>query len=101
MVPVGSLHVPAMGQATNAKADGGRHVHAKLTANIEREGTDYVALYPGVGAASQGNTDQEARSNLPEALALLSETFSDSEIAHRLRSEVYVARAQESKRKRS
>ena len=95
MVPVRSLHAPATGQATNAEPDGGSQVHAELTANIERERTGYVALCPEVGAASQGNTVQEARTNLQEALALFSETFSDSEIARRLRSEVYVTRVRE------
>ena len=71
---------------------GRRQVPAELTAIIEREGAGYVALCPEVDVASQGNTVQEARTNLREALELFFETASDSEIARRLRSEVYVTR---------
>ena len=78
--------------------DGARHVSAELTAIIEREGAGYVALCPEVDVASQGNTVQEARTNLREALELFFETASDGEIARRLRSEVYVTRVQVSVR---
>lgn len=80
---------------------GGRQVPAELTAIIEREGAGYVALCPEVDVASQGNTVQEARTNLREALELFFETASDSEIARRLRSEVYVTRVQETLNGRS
>ena len=69
-----------------------------MTAIIEREGTGYVARRPEVDVVSQGNTIQEARTNLEEALELFFETASDSEIARRLRSEVYVTRVQVSVR---
>ena len=98
MVSVGSTHAPASGQATKVESGGGRQVPAELTAIIEREGTGYVALCPEVDVASQGNTIQEARTNLEEALELFFETASDSEIARRLRSEVYVTRVQVSVR---
>ena len=74
------------------------HAPAELTAIIEREGDGYVSLCPEVDVASQGNTVQEARTNLQEALELFFETASDSEIARRLRSEVYVTRVQVSAR---
>ena len=38
-----------------------------LTAIIEREGEDYVALCPELDIASQGATVSEARKNLTEA----------------------------------
>ena len=88
MAPVRSTHAPAAGQAAKVEPDGGRRVPAELTAIIEREGDGYVALCPEVDVASQGNTVQEARTNLQEALELFFETASDSEIARRLRSEV-------------
>ena len=53
-----------------------------------------MALCPEVDVASQGSTVQEARTNLQEALELFFETASESEIARRLRSEVYVTRVQ-------
>lgn len=65
-----------------------------VTAIIERDGDDFVALCPEVDVASQGSTVQEARANLEEALQLFFETASDSEISRRLRSEVYVTRVE-------
>lgn len=69
--------------------------HARqLTALIEREGDGYVAQCPEVDVASQGDTVEEARHNLIEALELFFETASQTEIAERLRSEVYVTRVE-------
>ena len=62
----------------------------QLTAIIEREGDGYVALCPEVDIASQGATVSEARGNLKEALELLLETASATEIKQRLHEEVYV-----------
>ncbi len=61
-----------------------------LTAIIEREGDGYVALCPEVDVASQGNSVEEASTNLREALSLFFETASPSEIRERLHREVYV-----------
>lgn len=94
MVSGRSMHAPASGQATKVEPDGRRRVPSELTAIIEREGAGYVALCPEVDVASQGDTIQEARTNLREALELFFEAASDSEIARRLRSEVYVTRVQ-------
>ena len=60
------------------------------TVVIEREGDGYVSLCPELDIASQGDTIEEARSNLREALELFYETASPAEIASRLRGEVYV-----------
>jgi len=65
-------------------------IHRRLTAIIEREGDGYVALCPEVDVASQGNTVDEARKNLGEALELFFETASAEEINERLHQEVYV-----------
>lgn len=62
----------------------------RVTAVIEREGNGYVALCPELDIASQGDTIEEARSNLQEALALFIETASPEEITERFHSEVYV-----------
>jgi len=62
----------------------------ELTAIIEREGDGYVALCPEVEVASQGDTVDEARANLCEALELFFETASPEEIKERAHSEVYV-----------
>jgi predicted RNase H-like HicB family nuclease len=66
----------------------------ELTAIIEREGDGYVALCPELDIASQGDTIEEARSNLIEALELFYETASKEEIAQRFHDEVLVTRVQ-------
>ena len=55
----------------------------RVTAIIEREDDGYVALCPELDIASQGDSIEEARSNLIEALALFFETADPSEIARR------------------
>jgi len=65
-------------------------MNRQLTAIIEREGKGYVALCPEVDVASQGNTVDEARRNLHEALELFFETASTEEIKARLHNEVYI-----------
>ena len=67
-------------------------MNKKLTAIIEREGDGYVALCPELDIASQGNTIEEARENLREALELFFEAASPEEIKARLHEEVYVTR---------
>ena len=57
---------------------------------IEREGNGYVALCPELDIASQGNTVEEARRNLTEALELFFETADASEVQRPLQSEVFV-----------
>jgi len=66
----------------------------RLTAIIEREGDGFVALCPEVDVASQGNSVDEARANLQEALELFFEAASEEEIRHRLRGEVYVTQVE-------
>ncbi len=62
----------------------------KLTAIIERENDGYVALCPEVDIASQGDTIEQARANLREALELFFETASSEEVSQRLHGEIYV-----------
>ncbi len=62
----------------------------RVTALIERGGNGYVALCPEVDVVSQGETIEEARANLEEALELFFEAASPAEIAERLHGEVYV-----------
>ncbi len=66
----------------------------ELTAIIEREGDGYVALCPELDIASQGDTIEEARSNLIEALELFYETASEEEISRRVHEEVLITRVQ-------
>lgn len=62
----------------------------KLTAIIEREGNGYVSLCPELDIASQGDSVEQARDNLHEALELFFETASPEEIKLRLHDEVFV-----------
>ena len=62
----------------------------RLTALIEREGDGFVALCPEVDIASQGDSIEQARLNLREALELFFETASPQEVQTRLSPEVYV-----------
>ena len=63
----------------------------KLTAFIRREGEGYVSLCPELDVASQGETVEEARTNLIEALELFLEAADQSEIDRRLSSEVFIS----------
>ncbi len=66
----------------------------QLTAVIEREDDGYVALCPELDIASQGNTVEEAKENLVEALELFFESASPEEVGNRLKDEVYVTRVE-------
>jgi len=66
----------------------------QLTAIIEGEGSSYVSLCPELDIASQGDTIEEARINLREALELFFAAASPSEIQTRLHTEVYVTQVE-------
>lgn len=61
-----------------------------LTAIVEREGDGYVSLCPELDIASQGDTVEQARDNLREALELFFESASPDELQRRVHGEVYV-----------
>ena len=62
----------------------------QFTAIIEQEGNGYVALCPELDIASQGNSVEQAKRNLVEALELFFEVASPSEIQTRLHSEIFI-----------
>ncbi len=62
----------------------------RFTAIIEREGDGYVALCPELDIASQGDSIEEAKNNLIEALELFFEVADTSEIQNRLHPEVFI-----------
>src|SRR6266404_531964 len=66
----------------------------RLTAIIEREGDGYVSLCPELDIASQGDSLEEARANLIEALTLFFETADASEVAQRLHSDLFVTQVE-------
>lgn len=59
----------------------------QFTAIIESEGDDYVSLCPELDIASQGDSVEEAKNNLLEALQLFFEVADSSEIENRLHTE--------------
>ena len=63
-----------------------------FTAIIEREDGAYVSLCPELGIASQGNTVDQAKENLREAIELFLDTASPDEVASRLHDDVYITR---------
>ena len=60
----------------------------KFTAILEKEGDGFVAICPELDVVSQGDTVEEARANLKEAVELFLETASEQEVRERLHSEV-------------
>jgi predicted RNase H-like HicB family nuclease len=75
------------------KAKGG-NMTQKLTAIIEKENDGYVSLCPELDIASQGDTIEQARDNLKEALELFFETASPEEIKQRLHGDIYVTQVE-------
>jgi predicted RNase H-like HicB family nuclease len=61
-----------------------------LTAAIHREGDGFVALCQELDVVSQGDTVEQARANLREAVELFLQTASPQEIRERLHEEVYL-----------
>jgi predicted RNase H-like HicB family nuclease len=62
----------------------------RFTAMIYRENEGFVAICPDLDIASQGDSVEEASSNLREAVELFMETAEAAEIETRLRGELYV-----------
>ena len=66
----------------------------QLTAIIEREDDLYVALCPELDIASQGESVEQARVNLIEALELFFESADRDEIDRRLHKEVFITQVE-------
>lgn len=62
----------------------------QFTAIIERETDGYVALCPELDVASQGDSVEEARNNLVEAIELFFEVASPDEVSQRLATELFI-----------
>ena len=65
-----------------------------FTAIIEKEGIGYVALCPELDIVSQGDTVEESKANLHEAIELFFEHASDSEIEYRLKADIFITNMQ-------
>ena len=66
----------------------------RLTAIIEREGDGYVALCPEYDVASPGESIEDARTHLIEALTLFFESADPAELNRRFRPEVLVTQVE-------
>ena len=62
-----------------------------LTAVITKEDDGYVSLCPELDVASQGDTVEEAKLNLKEAVELFFECASEEEVSKRLSTESFVS----------
>ena len=62
----------------------------RYTAVLEKEGNGYVAICPELDVVSQGDTVEEARANLVEAVQLFLETASHEEIEERYNPDIYI-----------
>ncbi len=62
-----------------------------FTAVIQKEDNMYVALCPELDIASQGETIQDARNNLREAIELFLEEADPQEIRERTHEEQYIS----------
>jgi predicted RNase H-like HicB family nuclease len=65
-----------------------------FTAIIEKEDDGYVSLCPEIDVASQGDTIEEARNNLREAIELFFKYASEEEIRTRLKSDFFITNMQ-------
>ncbi len=63
----------------------------QLSAIIRREGDGFVSLCPELDIASQGDSVEEAKANLKEALDLFFEVAPKGEIQQRLGGEIYLS----------
>ncbi len=66
----------------------------RWTAVIHREGDGFVALCPELDVVSQGDTIEQARDNLCEALELFFECASAVEVQERLGEDVFVTQVE-------
>jgi predicted RNase H-like HicB family nuclease len=64
----------------------------QLTAIIEKDKAGYTALCPELDVASQGQSVEEARENLTEAVELFLETADPREVEKRLHGDVFITR---------
>ncbi len=67
----------------------------QFTAIIEKEGNGYVSLCPELDIASQGDSVEEARKKLQEALELFLDCASQEEINERLHNEMFITRTED------
>ena len=77
-----------------SETNGSQSVSRTLTAIIQSEDGGYVSLCPELDIASQGDTIEEAKDHLREAITLFFEHASKDEISRRLSGEVFVTQVE-------
>ena len=65
-----------------------------FTAIIEKEGDGYVSLCPELDIASQGDSVENAKANLHEAIELFFEHASEDEVNYRLKADIFITNMQ-------
>ena len=65
-------------------------IKQRFTVIIEKEDNGYVSLCPELDIASQGDSIEEAKDNLKEAIELFLDFASPSEIKNHLKSEIFI-----------
>lgn len=65
-----------------------------FTAIIEKEDEGYVALCTELDIASQGDSVEDAKNNLREAIELFFEYASQEEVEHRLKGDIFITSLQ-------
>ena len=65
-----------------------------FTVIIEKEGDGFVSLCPELDIASQGDTVEESKINLQEAIELFFEHASRKEVDYRLKSDIFITSMQ-------
>ena len=73
---------------------GKQDMNKQLTAIIRQDGNSFVSLCPELDIASQGDSIEEAKNNLREALELFFECASESEISQRLSDQIVVTQVE-------
>jgi len=62
-----------------------------FTAIVQKDQDGWISLCPELDVASQGDSIEEAKANLREAVELFLETASRGEVEQRLRTETYLS----------
>lgn len=69
-------------------------IKKQLTAIIEQEGDGFVSLCPQLDIASQGESVEQAKANLTEAIELFFATASNTEIEQRMHNELFITQVE-------
>ncbi|MHB1155957.1 MAG: type II toxin-antitoxin system HicB family antitoxin [Phycisphaerales bacterium] len=66
-------------------------IHHSFTALLQREDNGWLALCPELDIASQGDSIEQAKAHLREAVELFLETASPMEVQQRLKGDTFIS----------